>query len=415
MTSRARASLAVAALLVAAAAVVLGSGQRPAGAPQTRGVFVHVALMPKARDQPVVVALADGRVLIAASAISNGKTGAPAEVFDPADQTLTPVTGERPSGRGTGVLLRDGRVLVITFDNNRTSSVAYLFDPISMSSRSLPQAGLSNNPPFGVQPSMAVLNDGRVLIAGGKLDVYKDDLIATTMLFDPATETFVPTGSMRDRRRYQSMVTLPDGRVLVAGGEQSGPPAFAPDGTMLVARGFLQTAEVYDPISGAFTSIPPMAAIRGATIALLLPDDSVLVAPLETAIERMRESHDTPSTVRRGEPAPIEIFDPATGSFSILTTIPEGPEAGSVLADGRVLLIGTASRPTASVDGPGRSPWALILDPTTRSLQFLAPPPARFGALATLADGRTVLVGGFDLGGDLETNPAGSREVDILE
>jgi hypothetical protein len=83
---------------------------------------------------------------------------------------------------------------------------------------------------------VASLADGRLLIAGGSdwydepgIDAGRGEPIAhagvgeteglqSSRLFDPRTNTFSATGSMKFHRWYPGLITLPDGRVLAAGG-----------------------------------------------------------------------------------------------------------------------------------------------------------------------------------------------------
>jgi hypothetical protein len=77
-----------------------------------------------------------------------------------------------------------------------------------------------------------LLSDGRILIAGGN---DQSTVLTSAELYDPATSSFSPTGSMATPRGYHTTTLLPDGRVLIAGGlaEQ-------------VSMG-LASAEVYQP------------------------------------------------------------------------------------------------------------------------------------------------------------------------
>jgi Kelch motif len=58
-------------------------------------------------------------------------------------------------------------------------------------------------------------------------------------VFDPRTEAFSATGSMTTARAGAVAAPLPDGRVLIAGGFDSGNE--------------LSSAEVYDPSTGTFS------------------------------------------------------------------------------------------------------------------------------------------------------------------
>jgi len=78
--------------------------------------------------------------------------------------------------------------------------------------------------------SIALLADGRVLVAGG----WNVRVIPATEIFDPATSTWSATGRLITGRDEHSSAVLPDGRVLVAGGQDR--------------RNFeLDSAELYSP------------------------------------------------------------------------------------------------------------------------------------------------------------------------
>jgi hypothetical protein len=77
----------------------------------------------------------------------------------------------------------------------------------------------------------ALLSDGRVLVVGGSISVAP---IAAAELYDPATASFSPTGSMSVGRSGPIATRLADGRVLVAGGVGVGDKVLA-------------SAELYQP------------------------------------------------------------------------------------------------------------------------------------------------------------------------
>src|SRR3954447_11009973 len=116
----------------------------------------------------------------------------------------------------------------------------------------------------------APLPDGRVLVAGGFYDdAGGDHYLASAEVFNPATATFssVGIGSRSTPRRGAVAAPLPDGRVLVAGGSYN-------DGT----EHSLASAEVFNPAAGAFTPINAMGVARVRAAAASLPDGRVLVA-----------------------------------------------------------------------------------------------------------------------------------------
>ena len=93
------------------------------------------------------------------------------------------------------------------------------------------------------QHTMTLLPDGTVLVTGGSSGPGKDDVknpVLGTELWDPVTETFTQLAhSMRYRGYHSTALLLPDGRVLSAGGQETGrdaqifspPYLFKADGT----------------------------------------------------------------------------------------------------------------------------------------------------------------------------------------
>lgn len=116
-----------------------------------------------------------------------------------------------------------------------------------------------------------LLPNGKVLIVdGGYLDI--DDLlvsIAGVELFDPSSESFTPMGQSFVTREFHTATLLPNGQVLITGGNEfDGYP------TSLLPTA---TAELYDPASGLFVTTASMAVGRSGHTATLLADGRVLV------------------------------------------------------------------------------------------------------------------------------------------
>jgi hypothetical protein len=112
-----------------------------------------------------------------------------------------------------------------------------------------------------------LLADGRVLIVGGKVLRTNDDVLPAE-LFDPGNETFTATASLRAGRDRPTAWLLPGGKqVLVAGGS-------AREGGTIPGR----RCEVYDPGTGRFSPGPELVRDRMAHTATLLTDGRVLLA-----------------------------------------------------------------------------------------------------------------------------------------
>jgi hypothetical protein len=100
-----------------------------------------------------------------------------------------------------------------------------------------------------------LLPDGEVLITGG-------DSLGSAELYDPATGTFSATGSMTAVRSFHRATLLDNGQVLIDGG---------------VGAGTLASAELYDPATGTFSATGSMTAARAVHTATLLDNGQVLV------------------------------------------------------------------------------------------------------------------------------------------
>ncbi|MGE3858282.1 MAG: trypsin-like peptidase domain-containing protein, partial [Dehalococcoidia bacterium] len=156
------------------------------------------------------------------------------------------------------------------------------------------------------------LADGRAVVIDG-LDA-EGGYLATAEVFDPTTGAVSPIAA-RDvvARRDPSAVRLQDGRVLVVGGA--------------TAEGVTDAASVLDPAAGTWTSVGPMSIPRLGAEAILLEDGRVLIAT---------------GTDRFAPTVEAEIFDPATGRFSTTgaMTVARSGLFATRLQDGRVLFAG---------------------------------------------------------------------------
>src|SRR5262249_6464354 len=113
--------------------------------------------------------------------------------------------------------------------------------------------------------SATVLADGRVLVAGGV--GARGAALKAAELFDPARGQWSATGSMVDARVGHQAVRLADGRVLVTGGElRTGGATRA-----------LAYCELFDPATGSWTPTGSLGTARKGHQATLLPDGRVLV------------------------------------------------------------------------------------------------------------------------------------------
>src|SRR5262245_52039682 len=114
------------------------------------------------------------------------------------------------------------------------------------------------------------------------------------------TGTFTPTGNMTTARVGHTASLLPDGKVLIVGGQTPG---------CCVPPSIFSSAELYDPSTINFTTTGTMIKDCASHTATLLPDGKVLIAGGFFL-------KDTPQGPRGTTLASAELYDPATGTFS---------------------------------------------------------------------------------------------------
>jgi len=306
--------------------------------------------------------LPNGKVLIAAGMARNGVIEPTAELYDPRTGKFTGA-GKLRSTRGWGVTatrLRNGKVLLAGgasasyCDASCYLATAELYDPPSntftpVGNMTMPRAG----------GNAILLQDDDVLIVGG--NDLSGGHTATAELYHPATGTFSATGGMHSEGA-SALVLLNNGKVLAvkdSGAELYDPAtgrftaagnfalartkfgvALLPDGKVLIAGGQTggawgqrtATTNLYDPASGSFTRGPEMSFTRFKLKKAVVPLGSgqVLIA---------------------GGAEQPEIYDEASNSFHAAT----GSRLDSYyfstatrLTNGDVLIVGGYSRPGGS-------------------------------------------------------------------
>ncbi|HEX8598732.1 MAG TPA: kelch repeat-containing protein [Chloroflexia bacterium] len=177
----------------------------------TTGKFTLTASMKAARSAHTATLLPDGKVLIVAGGIGRNVLS-DAETYDPATGRFSPTgTLPLPRHKHTATLLPGGQVFITGGSDNRDWNGRYasslLYDPAR---GTFAPAGEMSAARFKLRDAIATLPDGKILIAGGATAVE---------LYDPSLEAFRPVQGVLDTARlYQTATTLMDGRVLIVGG-----------------------------------------------------------------------------------------------------------------------------------------------------------------------------------------------------
>jgi N-acetylneuraminic acid mutarotase len=216
--------------------------------------------------------LPDGSVLVAGGCCVPGP-GLPtalasAQIYNPVSNTWA-ATASMSTGRGnaTATLLGNGTVLVaggqhIVNESNGGVTSAEVYDPATGTWHS------TGTMPTGHGAATAsLLPDGQVLVAGGAdLNGCCGGIVAAD-LYNPSTGTWQAAANMNVAREEAASVVLPDGTVLMTGGYTGITPM--PD---------VASTEIYQPATNTWTPGPDMAQGRAGQTATLLPDGQVLVA-----------------------------------------------------------------------------------------------------------------------------------------
>ena len=308
--------LALVVLLIAAAYVDQGETSASAGV----GTLTDTGPMHTPRSAHTATLLPDGRVLITGGFAGQDEENALtlAELYDPAQGVFTktgPLTTGRQSHSATR--LPDGKVLIAGGYDGTYLASAELYDPTTGAFTSTGSLSVGR-----IAHRATLLADGKVLITGG-LGGH-GTFLASAEVYDPATGRFTPAGTMTTERVGHTQTRLTDGTVLIAGGSVG----------RRRARRVVAGAERYDPVTGAFSATGTMTTVRHKHAAVLMEDERVLIVGGSDGSDW------------RGHYDSAEIFDPYTGAFTETVPMNTARfklrTAVTLLTDGKVLVAGGA-------------------------------------------------------------------------
>jgi hypothetical protein len=257
--------------------------------------------------------LADGKVLATSGDAPDGTRSQIPEVYDPAtnrwarltgavrDQALYPFMFVLPNGK--------------TYDAGPKSSTATL-DHAGTGSWSAGPTGLWST--SGYSESQVMYRPGRILRAGGGDPAIKRASVIDMTAASPAWREIAP---MAFARRRMNLTILADGTVMAIGGTGQ-----SDSETAAVLAG-----EIWDPATEAWTTVASMAEARMYhSAAVLLPDGRIVVGGGEAA-GRLRAQTYSPPYLFKG-PRPTMSGAPGTAAYgsSFTFSSPEAADLVSV-------------------------------------------------------------------------------------
>lgn len=302
--------------------------------------------------------LADGRIFVAGGHIADYVGYSQAQIYDPAKNSFTALP-DMNSGRWypTVTTLPNGDVLVVSGDVNANTNVDPLpqvFQLGSNSWRNLTTAQLA----LPLYPNMLVAPNGKVFNAGPSRQTRYLDTTGTGAWSNGPVLNF---GGYRD---YGPAMMYDSGKILLVGG--ANPPT--------------PTAEMIDlnAATPAWKFTGAMHFPRRQHNAVILPDGKVFIVGGSNG-----SGFDNSST----PVLPTEMWDPATGTFTVMASIAvyRGYHSTAILLpDGRVLSAG------GNVGGPN----AQLFSPP---YLFAGARPAITTAPSSVGYGQTAFVGTPDV------------------
>ncbi|HLY56592.1 MAG TPA: choice-of-anchor D domain-containing protein [Stellaceae bacterium] len=293
---------------VSALACVVVSLQ-PASA-QVQGQWTKTGSMQSAREQGSQVKLIGGNVLAVGGVDNSGNLLATAEVYSAAQRSWV-ATGSMAEAREAfpAVTLASGKVLVSGGLGTGSAVLggAELYDPAT---QAWTPAGTLAVARFG--HTATLLSDGEVLVSGGCTAAGCSTTTAASEIYDPATNSWSPTGALNTARTYHTAVRLKNGEVLAVGG---------------LAGGATSSSELYSPATGTWRPAAGTNVARYLNGTTLLPDGKVLV---------------TGGVITRYPLNSAELYNPATNTWTLTGNMSTGRYAhtSTLLTDGTVLLAG---------------------------------------------------------------------------
>ncbi len=228
------------------------------------GLWTATGQLHVARAYHTSTLLPDGSVLVVGGLGQTGSALSSAEVYSPRTGTWK-LTGSMRAGRAsqTATLLADGRVLVAGGVSGKADQVLDSAEVYNPRLGSWASTGRLASARAG--HTATLLQNGQVLVVGGQHTLTPDAVLASAEVYNPATGAWRAAGTMARERVNHTATLLPDGTVLVVGGEDS----TGSDSNQI---------EVYTPSTNSWTTVRGSNAAHSSHVATLLANGDLLVA-----------------------------------------------------------------------------------------------------------------------------------------
>jgi hypothetical protein len=279
------------------------------------------AAMNSPRWYPMATKLPDGRVVTIGGNMSPGVFANTPEVYDPGSDTWSTInvntSDVQEENYPLGFVLPTGNVFVIGPDQGNTRI-------LNVNAQTWTTAVSGTAPViFG---SAIQYRPGQFLYTGGSHATNSETTAAVLDMNQP-TPAWTTIAPMAFARTFHSMVSLPDGNVLVVGGGGTNQQTNTVAGPL--------RPELWNPTTQAWTTLAPMHNPRMYhSTATLLPDATVLVAgggKLSPAIDYPNAEIFSPPYLSSGtRPTISSAPTTATIASSITVQTPDAASIGSV-------------------------------------------------------------------------------------
>lgn len=281
------------------------------------GAWTEIAPLNTARLQHTASLLTDGTVLVAGGTDAEGAALASAERYDPATGRWTTAADMRVARRFHSATVPRAGVVIVAGGQSGASATDSVEQYDFARDEWVDLASLTT---ARASHAVAVLANGRMLVVGGVRGFSGNADEASSEVYDPAADAWLPAEPIPYARARHSATTLADGSVLVVGGAST-------------ATGPLGDAQRYLPATDTWEMTGALVTARESHTATLLADGDVLVTGglaggVQGSAERYPQN-DPP--IARAPVASLRLGALTGGAVSVAVSWPSALDAEGVV------------------------------------------------------------------------------------